>query len=144
MHKPSIVTIVCLVIVGAIEATEQALTVAPNLSARLSVVLPGFFTSSNWHFVPLALLIVAGISTLVGRYFGRPSVEILTPRPGQEVTYTRVVRGAVCSSESRESSRPQFYEVVMMCGIGRTPRSALRSRITAPSPNSRSMVRRSV
>jgi len=48
--------VVCVVIAGVVEAAQQALSQAPKVTAKL----PDFFTSPNWNYVPLGLVIVAG------------------------------------------------------------------------------------
>jgi hypothetical protein len=48
----------CVVIAGVVEAAQQALTGAPNVAHAL----PTFATSGNWNYVPLILLIIAGLA----------------------------------------------------------------------------------
>jgi len=69
----NVLTITCLTIVAAIEAVEQAMSGAPHVAARLPH-LDGFF-----HYLPLLLLIVAGISWFVGRRSDKPVNKYLSP-----------------------------------------------------------------
>jgi hypothetical protein len=58
----TIVTIGCLAVVAFIEAFEQALAGAPTIKASLPSV-------GGWvHYIPLALLLAAGVSWLIGRF----------------------------------------------------------------------------
>jgi hypothetical protein len=58
---PNILTIGCLIIAAVIEAWEQALASSPNVTRSLPHL------SGNWHYLPLALLVVAGVSWAIGR-----------------------------------------------------------------------------
>ncbi len=53
----NIVTVSCILIAAAVEAAQQALSSAPNVKAAL----PDFAISPKVNYVPLALLIIAGI-----------------------------------------------------------------------------------
>jgi cbb3-type cytochrome oxidase subunit 3 len=57
----NIVTVSCIIVIAVIEAWQQALSGAPQVAA----ILPSL--DGMWHFVPLGLLIIAGVSWLVGR-----------------------------------------------------------------------------
>lgn len=82
-HKnwSNIVTASCLILVGIVEAWQEAMTKLPATSRmpRLDGV---------WHYVPLALLIVAGVSWLVGRWQNRRKPEV-----GSAIQPTSVVPG---------------------------------------------------
>jgi hypothetical protein len=60
-----VVTVGCLIVVAVIEAAEQALSGAPHLAAMLPHLAGG------WHFLPLILLSIAGLSWLLG-YWRKP------------------------------------------------------------------------
>jgi len=55
-------TVLLLVIVAVIEALQQALSQAPAVTEQL----PVWVISPNWNYVPLVLLIVAGLLWIVG------------------------------------------------------------------------------
>ena len=63
---PNIVTITCLIIVASIEALEQAVSGAPNVAAKLPHL------DGRVHYLPLLLLIAAGVSWFVGLRHKKP------------------------------------------------------------------------
>lgn len=60
---PDIVTVSCLVVCAVVEAGQQALRDAPEVSA----LIPSFIRGGWWNYIPLAFLIGAGVSWIVGR-----------------------------------------------------------------------------
>jgi len=56
----SILTIGCIIVAAIIEAWQQALAGSP----RVAEVLPSL--NGSWHYVPLGLLIIAGVSWFIG------------------------------------------------------------------------------
>jgi hypothetical protein len=68
-----IVTAGCLIIVASVEALEQAISGAPRVAASLPQV------SGLFHYVPLLLLIVAGISWLIGHGKKAPRPKPTSP-----------------------------------------------------------------
>jgi hypothetical protein len=74
--------VVCVVIAGVVEATQQALSNAPNVTT----VLPTFVVSPNLNYVPLGLLTVAGFMWVVKQFQkvpaeSAPVVEQIPPDP---------------------------------------------------------------
>lgn len=55
----NVITIGCLVVAALIEATQQALSSSPKVAAKLPPL------DGVWHYVPLVLLILAGVSWLL-------------------------------------------------------------------------------
>jgi hypothetical protein len=58
----NILTIGCIIVAAIIEAWQQALAGSP----RVAESLPSL--DGSWHYVPLGLLIIAGVSWFIGRY----------------------------------------------------------------------------
>ncbi len=71
----NVVTIIVIIVVAVIEALQQALSQAPAVTAHV----PTWVVSPTWNFVPLALLIVAGIVWLLGHV--RPGQSGIHPVP---------------------------------------------------------------
>jgi hypothetical protein len=65
----NIATVMVLIVVAVIEALQQALANAPSLTVHL----PSWTVSPNWNFVPLILLIIAGLLWLIGHVPAVPS-----------------------------------------------------------------------
>ncbi len=57
-HWSNVVTLTCIIAVAFVETIQEALSHAPTLRLSLSGV---------WNYIPLLLLIVAGLAWLVGR-----------------------------------------------------------------------------
>jgi hypothetical protein len=62
----NVLTVGCIVVAAIVEAWQQALAGSP----KVAEVLPSL--SNSWHYVPLGLLIIAGMSWLIG-HSGRAS-----------------------------------------------------------------------
>ena len=60
----NILTVLLLVIVAVVEALQQALSQAPTVTKQL----PVWVISPNWNYVPLALLIIAGVIWFIGLF----------------------------------------------------------------------------
>jgi len=60
----NIATVSVLIVVATIEAAQQAISQSPDLSR----VLPYWATSTNWNYVPLILLSLAGVFWLIGHF----------------------------------------------------------------------------
>ncbi len=77
----NILTVGCIVVAAIIEAWQQALAGSP----KVAQVLPSL--DGSWHYVPLCLLIVAGISWFIGRprkKDGMQSIQLVqNPAPVQ-------------------------------------------------------------
>jgi hypothetical protein len=72
---PNIITVCSIVLVAIVEALQQALSQAPNVASRL----PSF---GGWsHYVPLMLLVVAGLSWLTGWFGSRKSAAPQSQQP---------------------------------------------------------------
>ena len=92
----NIVTVSCLIIVAGIEALQQALSGAPSAAA----MFPGFVMGPTWHFVPLALLVIAGLVWLAGNYAKRGKVHQASSNQQQ---------GVVTSSTGQFQNVDEFY-----------------------------------
>lgn len=77
LHKswPNIVTVSCLIIVAIIEALEQAISQSPHLASALPHI------NGAWHYLPLIILMMAGVVWLFGRFQGKPSPHRQPPLP---------------------------------------------------------------
>jgi hypothetical protein len=70
-HWSSVVTLGCIVIAALIQAWQQAASNVPS-----TVALPRL--QGIWHYVPLILLIVAGVAWLIGRRKHIPQMQLQT------------------------------------------------------------------
>jgi hypothetical protein len=75
----NIVTISCLIAASIVLAVNQALSGAPNIRPHL----PDFITSPNVNYVPLALLVIAGVTWLLGHRHRVKPLEQTTERQNQ-------------------------------------------------------------
>jgi len=74
----NILAVSCVIVAAIIEAWQQALTGSP----KVAEVLPSL--DGAWHYAPLILLIIAGVSWLVGRS-RKPAPERLQNQPIQSL-----------------------------------------------------------
>jgi hypothetical protein len=65
--------VVCVVIAGVVEAAQQALISAPNVSRDL----PQVFTSPNVNYLPFGLITLAGLLWVTNQFRSRP-VEVMS------------------------------------------------------------------
>src|ERR1700730_2432304 len=75
----NIVTVSCLIAASIVLAVNQALSGAPNIRPYL----PAFIISPNVNYVPLALLVIAGIVWLLGHLHRIRVTEQATARQSQ-------------------------------------------------------------
>jgi hypothetical protein len=68
-HWDKILTVICLILTGVVEAFNQAVAGSSTVAAAV----PSALASTTMHYVPLVLLIVAGVIWLVGRTRHKPS-----------------------------------------------------------------------
>jgi hypothetical protein len=68
-------TVYCLIMVALIEAGEQALSGSPSLKGVLKDALPAFMVSPKLHYLPLLILVVAGVLWLIGKARNKPSSD---------------------------------------------------------------------
>ncbi len=75
----NIVTISCLIIVAVVEAWQQALSGAPSVAA----ILPRL--NGMWNFLPVVLLVIAGVSWLVGHVKPKHKEQTVGVMPKEEL-----------------------------------------------------------
>jgi hypothetical protein len=78
----NVVTLSCIIIAAVVEATQQALSRAPNVTPYL----PDFAISPKWNYVPLLLLMIAGVAWLMSRVATRKEQSQQGPAQGQAGT----------------------------------------------------------
>ena len=88
------VTIICLTLVACVEAAQSALSGTPNVKAHL----PSFAISPNWNYVPLVLLIIAGIAWLIGKRNKKQPVPLKDSSP-------------VAASGPQATSRIEYFDL---------------------------------
>lgn len=71
----NVITVSALVIVAVIETLQQALSQAPAVTAKL----PNWTVSPNWNYVPLLLLIVAGVFWVIDHFPRRQPAHVTMP-----------------------------------------------------------------
>ena len=93
----NIITLSCVIVAAIIEASQQALSDAP----RITALFPAWVSGNFWHYVPLGLLIIAGFTWLLGRFLG-PSGVTLPDRSEHRRPASKGVRTAAMDEAGKK------------------------------------------
>ncbi len=127
----NVITYGSVVIAALIIAVEEALKRSPTVSAKL----PRFMTSANWSFVPLALLIVAGIFWVIKEarpaLFGPAPTVSGSAKPSLGITEARLVTNSannlVCliavlkNASATDATRTRMNGALTIAGVFHPP-----------------------
>ena len=115
----SVVTVSCLIIVAVVEAWQQALSGSPGVAA----IMPRL--SGAWNFVPLILLVIAGLSWIAGHIRKLSPAPSASLRPPQAPTPSSVAFGQPSppiplSHQGSASALDESSKMVIVQPKGRT------------------------